>query len=131
MKRKKGIAPWITALAVLLLLQACVSTSPAGNVQLRSHAFERKLHKDSVVLLDVRTPEEYKTGHLPNARLIDFNAGVLPQALPTLDSTKTYLIYCRSAKRSDKAATQMKAAGFKHVYQLKGGIQAWKGQLEQ
>ena len=84
-----------------------------------------------MVLLDVRTPEEYKAGHLANARLIDFNAGALTPVLPTLDSTKTYLVYCRSAKRSDKAATQMKAAGFTKVYQLRGGIQAWKGQLQQ
>lgn len=96
---KNNIQLSLLTTVLLLLLQACVSTSPAGNRQLRSHAFERKLRNDSVELLDVRTPEEYKAGHLPNARLIDFNAGALPQALPTLDSTKTYLIYCRSAKR--------------------------------
>lgn len=128
---KNNIQLSLLTTVLLLLLQACVSTSPAGNRQLRSHAFERKLRNDSVELLDVRTPEEYKAGHLPNARLIDFNAGALPQALPTLDSTKTYLIYCRSAKRSDKAATQMKAAGFTKVYQLRGGILSWKGQLQQ
>lgn len=122
---------WIILLLGGLLLQACAGNSPAGNAQLRSRSFERKLQQHSVVLLDVRTTEEYQTGHLPNARLIDFNSGAFAKAIPTLDSTSTYLLYCRSGKRSDKAATLMKAAGFKKVYQLKGGIQAWKGKLVQ
>ncbi|WP_416438784.1 rhodanese-like domain-containing protein [Phnomibacter sp. MR] len=122
---------WIWTLPVLLLLASCAVTSSAGNKMLRSNAFEKQMLQPGIVLLDVRTPEEYAAGHLPNAVLYDFNAGVFQQALPTLDSNKTYLLYCRSAKRSDKAASMMKAAGIKQVLQLKNGIQAWKGAIVQ
>lgn len=122
---------WLWALPVLLLLASCAVTSTAGNKMLRSNAFEKQMLQPGIVLLDVRTPEEYAAGHLPNAVLYDFNAGAFQRVLPTLDSNKTYLLYCRSAKRSDKAASLMKAAGFKQVLQLKNGIQGWKGEVIQ
>lgn len=129
MLHKKRI--WLWALPVLLLLAGCAVTSTSGNKMLRSNAFEKQMQKPGVILLDVRTSEEYAAGHLPNAVLCDFNDGAFLQALPTLDSNKTYLLYCRSAKRSDKAASMMKAAGFKHVLQLQNGIQGWKGAVVQ
>jgi rhodanese-related sulfurtransferase len=122
----------IAALLVLpgLLLVACASTNQQGNKILTEQAFEKKMHHKNTEVLDVRTPEEYQAGHLKNAILLDYNAGVFDTAFQKLDKEKTYLIYCRSGKRSDNAATKMKSAGFKKTYQLKGGITAWKGDIE-
>lgn len=113
-----------------LLLMACVSTNKQGNKILNEQAFKNKLQQESVVLIDVRTPEEYKAGHLKNAVLLDYNGGVFDTSFQKLDKEKTYLIYCRSGKRSDNAATKMKQAGFKKTYQLKDGITGWKGDIE-
>jgi thioredoxin 1 len=114
----------------VLFLMACASTNKQGNKILNEQAFKNKLQKENVVLLDVRTPEEYKAGHLKNAVLLDYNAGVFDSSFQKLDKEKTYLIYCRSGKRSDNAATKMKQAGFKKIYQLKDGITGWKGNIE-
>jgi rhodanese-related sulfurtransferase len=113
-----------------MFLMACVSTNKQGNKILNEQAFKNKLQQESAVLLDVRTPEEYKAGHLKNAVLLDYNGGVFDTSFQKLDKEKTYLIYCRSGKRSDNAATKMKQAGFKKIYQLNGGITAWKGDIE-
>lgn len=113
-----------------MLIIACASTSQQGNKVLKQQAYERKLHHENTVLLDVRTPEEYNEGHLKNAVLLDYNGGLFDSAFMMLAKEKTYLIYCRSGMRSDNAATKMKTAGFKKVYQLKNGIKAWKGDIE-
>ena len=113
-----------------LLLLACASTNQQGNKILTEQAFEKKMQHENVVLLDVRTPEDYQAGHLKNAVLLDYNGGVFDTAFQKLDKEKTYLIYCRSGKRSDGAASKMKTAGFKKIYQLKDGITGWKGDIE-
>lgn len=66
----------------------------------------------SPIIIDTRTPGEFAEGHLAGARLIDFNGGEVPGALPTLDPHAEYLLYCRSGNRSGQAAALMVAAGF-------------------
>jgi rhodanese-related sulfurtransferase len=86
----------------------------------------------NVVVLDVRTPEEFSGGHIPGAKNIDvlqeeqFRKQVL--ALP---KDKTYLVYCRSGKRSFTALQLMKENGFADVKHLKTGISGWDGPVEQ
>lgn len=123
---------WLPGMiAIAVVVSACgAGKSVGGNILLNNQQFARKAAKKNVVLLDVRTIEEYQTGHLKNAQLLDFNKGDFAAQLPKLFPQKTYLLYCRSGKRSDKAATDMKTAGFKRVYQLKDGIIAWNGKLE-
>ena len=123
---------WLPGLiALVVMFSACSSSKSAGgNSLLNNQQFARKAAKENVILLDVRTAEEYQTGHLKNAQLLDYTNGDFTVQLPKLDLQKTYLLYCRSGKRSDKAASDMKAAGFKKVYQLKNGIIAWNGELE-
>jgi rhodanese-related sulfurtransferase len=113
-----------------MLFIACASTNEQGNKLLNTGIFEKKMRKGNAVLLDVRTPEEYAAGHLKNAVLLDYNAGVFDTAFQKLDKEKKYLLYCRTGKRSDYAASKMKAAGFKNIYQLKNGITGWKGDIE-
>ncbi|HEX5653583.1 MAG TPA: rhodanese-like domain-containing protein [Chitinophagaceae bacterium] len=90
--------------------------------------FQRMAKKKNAVLLDVRTPGEFKEGHIPGSLQLnvqnseEFNAGIA-----TLDKKKTYLLYCRSGKRSNQAKLQMKAAGFKKLFDLEGGFSQWQG----
>lgn len=78
-----------------------------------------------VVVLDVRTPEEFASGHLANATVLDFRGPDFATKLGALDKNATYAVYCHSGNRSGQALEQMKAAGFVHVADLEGGITAW------
>ena len=78
-----------------------------------------------IVLVDVRTPEEYAQGHIKHARNINyFDTDFMDQIMKLDKNTEIYL-YCKSGKRSNNAANKLKDAGFIQVYDLKGGIIAW------
>ena len=76
-------------------------------------------------VIDVRTPAEYAAGHLQGATNIDVEGGAFSQGIAGLDKSKTYAVYCRSGNRSKTATQQMADAGFTHVVELDGGINAW------
>ncbi len=80
---------------------------------------------ENFILLDVRTPQEYASGHLEYAINIDYNSSTFKQSLTTFDKDKTYLLYCRTGNRSSNAFKIMKEMGFKKVYHMVGGIEAW------
>ena len=63
-------------------------------------------------VIDVRTPEEYATGHLDGALLMNVQDPSFAANLATLDPTANYFVYCRSGNRSGQAIEQMKALGF-------------------
>ena len=78
------------------------------------------------VVLDVRTPEEYRDGHLEGAVMIDFRSNGFKEELKTLDREKTYLVYCRTGRRSGSAISMMEEMGFRKIYHLSDGIKGWK-----
>lgn len=87
---------------------------------------EAVINKD-VQLVDVRTPREYRSGHLGNARNIDYyKSKQFVEAFEALNKEKPVYIYCRSGARSAKAAQKLIALGFKKIYDLKGGILNWR-----
>lgn len=88
--------------------------------------FEKKLTKKNVVLVDVRTPEEVADGHLDSALNINFLSENFAGEIEALNKKNTYLIYCRTGKKSRSAADLLEKAGFKRVHMLDGGITAWK-----
>ncbi len=89
-------------------------------------------YKDAVInkdvqLIDVRTPREYRSGHLGNAINIDFyKTNRFVEAFETLNKEKPVYIYCRSGVRSAKAANKLIAMGFQKIYDLEGGILNWR-----
>jgi rhodanese-related sulfurtransferase len=88
--------------------------------------FEKKLQKKNVVLLDVRTPKEVAESSLEGVINIDYLGENFAQEIEVLNRKQTYLIYCKSGRRSREAASIMEKAGFKKVYMLDGGITAWE-----
>ena len=78
------------------------------------------------VILDVRTPDEYDEGHIEGAINIDFNSGGFKTELSELDKKKTYLVYCRTSRRSGEAAKIMKDLGFTNIIRMKGDIVKWQ-----
>jgi len=76
-------------------------------------------------IIDVRTPEEFATGHLEKAQNINIYDADFAQRIGQLDKEAPVFVYCKAGGRSADAAGQMQKMGFKHVYDLKGGFMAW------
>lgn len=89
--------------------------------------FAERMKTDSqVVVVDVRTADECQQGIIPGALLLDFyQEEKMKQAMANWDPSRTYLVYCRSGGRSGQTLDLMKARGFKRVYHLEGGMNAW------
>ncbi|HMQ67973.1 MAG TPA: rhodanese-like domain-containing protein [Ignavibacteria bacterium] len=87
--------------------------------------FKKFFEENSFVLLDVRTEEEFKLGHIKDASNIDFYHGSFEASIDELDKRERYLVYCRSGNRSRQTMFLMRDLGFDEVYNLEGGIIAW------
>ena len=115
----------ILTLPLTLILSACGSSG--GNVtNLNVSDFAKKASDSSIVVLDVRTPGEFQSGHLQNAVNIDYEGLNFEGEVNKLDKTKTYAVYCRSGRRSGLATDVMSKDGFKSIFNLEGGIEAWQ-----
>lgn len=132
--------PAVTAFALSWALTGCGSSgpSPTGaavattttttttSIQhLDVAGFAGLVTAPSTVVIDVRTPEEFASGHLAGARDLDIRGSDFDSRLASLDKTATYAVYCHSGNRSGQALQRMAAAGFTHVADLSGGIIAW------
>ena len=80
--------------------------------------------QQEVVILDIRTPGEYKAGHLKDAQHIDFYGADFSAQLQTLDPAKTYLVYCAVGGRSRDAVQLMGRIGFERVFDASEGFTA-------
>ena len=91
-------------------------------------AYEMMVSQEVVVVVDVRTREEYDGGHIENAVLVPNESigSEMPEALP--DKEVTLLIYCRSGRRSKDAAQKLLALGYQSVYDF-GGVIDWPYEL--
>ncbi len=84
---------------------------------------QKKLNqKPKPFLLDVRQPDEYRSGHIPGAKLIPL--GELQTRLKELPKSQEIICVCRSGNRSLSATRQLTGAGY-HVANLNGGMIAW------
>ena len=133
----KKIASFLALAASLLTLSACASPAAAAatpaptataTVEYKKiSAADAKARMDSgdtIVILDVRTQEEYDAGHIAGAILVpnETIADKQPALLPDLDAE--ILVYCRSGNRSAQAAKKLIAIGYTNVVDF-GGIIDW------
>lgn len=79
-----------------------------------------------VIVLDVRTAEEFAEGHIAGATNINFMAKDFAAQAGHLDRSKTYLLHCASGGRSKRCLPQLKQLGFKEIIHLDGGMTAWE-----
>jgi len=93
---------------------------------LETPQFSSLMREESPILIDVRTPEEFATGHLKDAVNIDFYSPNFRSEIANLDPTKQYALYCRSGNRTSQTLSMMRTMGFSNVSDLKGGIVAWQ-----
>ena len=121
------ISLFILLLALLLPLQSLAKSSIIETISPRQVAdlLSQRNGDPNFIILDIRTPAEFKTGHLHNAVLLDYYSKIYLSELKRLDKTKTYLIYCRSGNRSGRSLGLIKEMGFQSVYNMDQGIIGW------
>ncbi len=125
-----GIAVIVIVVASVLLARG-FGTNPVSQVAETSQLitpidYQQDFGESAAhVLIDVRTPEEFDSGHIRNA--INISVEILPDRLNEVPSDLPIVVYCRSGNRSATAAQILVSAGYQSVYDL-GGIQTWVAQ---
>ena len=117
---------FVSVLAVFV--SACGGATATGSVDLVAPSAAADVISDApagLVVLDIRTPEEFNAGALPDAVNVDFYEADFRDQLADLDKDVPYVMYCNSGNRSATAADMMEQLGFTEVYEIDGGIQAW------
>ncbi len=106
------------------------SLPPDTIIKIIDNAQAQKLiQQKNCFIIDVRTPQEYAQGHLPNAVNIDINGNNFSESISKLDKNKPYIVYCAAGVRSTNASNQMKDKGFTNIYNLKSGFNNWNGAI--
>ena len=117
----------LTALVCACFFYNCKEQAKAQNLQLiTSSEMEELLSLEDIQLVDVRTPSEYKEGHVPKAQNIDFLDENFDKQIESLDKSKPVIVYCKSGGRSAKCASKLVEKGFEKIYDLEGGFSQWK-----
>lgn len=111
---------------MLFMTISCGNGSSTGSKVLTAEEYAMAIGTDTTaVVIDVRTPEEYAQGHIDGASLMNVSEeDAFVDSVDALDTSHTYYIYCRSGRRSRKAAILMLERGLR-VVDLKGGYNAW------
>ncbi|MCB0382615.1 MAG: rhodanese-like domain-containing protein [Psychroserpens sp.] len=107
------------------LLSAIFGTKSPKNdciTVLSPNEFQNHVEGKKVQLIDVRTPNEFKSGHIKGAKNIDFFSGRFNVEFNKLNKDKPVYVYCRSGSRSRQTAHKLANMEFKSIYDLKGGI---------
>ena len=124
---------FIPVLLSTISLTGCVG-APSGENSYRQismdEAVEFMEEKSGYIILDVRRPDEFAAGHIPNAINVPLETignSEIPE-LPNKD--QLILVYCRSGRRSKEAAEKLVALGYTNIVEF-GGILDWKGEIVQ
>lgn len=100
------------------------TSAAAKNVD--ANAAEALIKEGRVSILDVRTADEFKEGHIAGAKNIDFTENDFEQKAAELDKTKPYLVHCASGRRSTASLEVLQKLGFKQLYHMDGGFKDWQ-----
>ena len=88
--------------------------------------FKNQINNDNVLLFDIRTMDEFNSGHLKGSINIDFyEEKLFDKFFKKVNKSKPIYIYCRSGNRSKKSSEKLKKLGFVKIYDLEGGYKNW------
>ena len=119
-------------MCILAVLACALSASPLraddkpAVAKVTIDEFDKKRQEPNAVVLDVRTPEEFKAGHVPGATNIDLHDPKFADKVAGLDKSKTYLVHCAKGYRSGMATKKMSAMGFENLFDFHGGFTEWE-----
>lgn len=120
-------AAHLVLLTFAVLVGACGGDTEAGLrvVSPDSAAETLESPPQDLVVLDVRTIEEFEEVRIDGAVMIDFYQSDFAEQIADLDRDQPYLLYCRSGNRSGQTRTLMEDLGFTNVADIDGGIVNW------
>ena len=121
-----------------ILLSALMLTGCAGTSNNKTSTYRQITMDEAVsmmeretgyIILDVRRPDEFAAGHIPNAINVP-NESIGAEEIPELlDKDQLIMVYCRSGRRSKEASEKLVKLGYTNVVEF-GGILDWKGKIE-
>jgi len=100
--------------------------APGAVKHVNPNQAQKLIADKKVIVLDIRTPSEFKNAHIAGATNIDFLARDFEQRISLLDTNKSYLVHCASGGRSTHSLPVLKKHQFELLYHLDGGIKAWE-----
>lgn len=107
------------------LFSALFGAGPKGYRQISQQEAKKMMDAGGALVLDVREPDEYNSGHIPGAVLLPVGSITEDTAAAVIPSKETeVLVYCRSGNRSKTASAALAALGYTSVYEF-GGINTW------
>jgi len=113
-------------LVLVFLFAGCQGQTSKAVHTVDTGVFAEKLKTtENPQLIDVRTPEEYSSGHIGNALNINWNGNDFVASAEKLDKSKPVFVYCKIGGRSAQAADKLAGMGFTEIYNLDGGIMKW------
>ena len=115
-----------------LMITGCAGTSNQQTNTYRSIAMDEAVNmmaqETGYIILDVRRPDEYAAGHIPNAINVP-NESIGTSEIPELpDKDQLIMVYCRSGRRSKEASEKLVKLGYTNIVEF-GGILDWKGNI--
>lgn len=110
------------------LLSDSQTVLPPAEERLHPFVVAYQAHENAL-LIDIRTPQEYASGHLPGALNVDYYDPLFTQTIRTLAKDRTVFMYCRSGNRSSDAYRRLTAQGLM-VEEMDGGILSYRGELQ-
>ena len=114
------------AAALFCLLALFATQAMAADISVQQAAELLRNPPQGLTIVDVRTPEEFRQGHLPGAENMDFFGGPFDVQIRTLPKNAPVLLYCRTGNRSAAARDSMEKAGLTNILHMHEGITAWQ-----
>jgi len=112
--------------AIILVLSSFIGVQAQNKIEVNSKQVSTLLQKDKkLVVLDVRTAEEFNEGHIKGAVNIDIYQPDAYSRIDKLNKNAKYIVHCRTSRRSGMAVDHMMQSGFKNVYQMMDGFPGW------
>lgn len=126
---KKKTILWLVLGALAIALVAMVTMTPAAGVNKQIGSDElAQLQSAGATVVDVRTPAEFESGHIPSA--VNVPVEQIQADSAGWNKDQPVVVYCATGARSAEAASYLAGAGFRKVYDLKDGVIAWTGKLD-
>jgi len=109
-----------------VILFSCGNTNSQITEDINAEKFHQLIEKGDGIIIDVRTSQEFNSGHIIDATNIDFYSEYFSDKLKIVRKDVPIYVYCRSGGRSSSAANKMEKLGFTKVYNMLGGIGSWQ-----
>jgi len=115
-------------LLVVALVSGCGQSPVGASMDVSVDEALQLWQNKEAIIIDVRTPEEYRDGHIPGVTNIPLDE--LEQRMNEVPKDKKVVLICRSGNRSAQGTKLLRNKGFSNVFNSTGGMSSWKGPVE-